>query len=215
MLKRIAMFSLSIAVASFGVLSIHSANAAAPSDAIISTNVYVVPGTGSYQTKEYNKFLDPLNPEGKKQEKTNQTNPVSYALGFLPTQAMQPIEPTPTLYGPAIAPINNEPWSLSGFPIRPAASSSGSADIAGGSHMNMSSGAVTSQVSVGRTEDNRPKIGLSINGGGLYGTISTGMVADIVEGDNSTVLHYDRHTTASGIVTLGQTMHYQSSIGQK
>jgi hypothetical protein len=202
-LKKIALLSLSCLMASY--MSAYSiSNATEPADTSIQTKVTVANGMGSYKTTEYNKFLDPINPTGEKDYIQNlyKSAQKAYPSVFPQPTTAAPLAPVATMSFPALS---------GGFynPL-PSHTSAGNLDAAAGSSLNVAQGDYTSEASVNAVGSGAPSLNYSIGAGGVVGSISTGMAADIVEGDNSTVEHYQHYTSASGIVTFGQSMSYTS-----
>ncbi len=189
------------------------------SDVSDTGTVYVVPGSGKIKT--FNRFIDPFSKEaqeligsksrGECNDVDNCDVPISaYSSRLMPltTQGL-PLSysgggvasPTPTLFGSGLMPKS--------FSVKPGygfTSMGSKVSATGATTLNLSTSASVSGGS------GKPKVQQSISGG-LIGSISTGMVASIQDGDTQT--EYQKHTTARGIVKFGQAMSYQSSISNK
>ena len=168
-----------------------------------NTNVYVVPGTGKIKT--YNRFIDPFSKEAQEQNATN-----SNQLPFLSNYSRATKSSMPT-YG---LPSYGLPSYGVGFMPKPLGASyapvprSHGYNIMGSS-INASNGAITTSMSASGIGSTNPSLSSGISGG-LIGSISTGMVATIQDGNTKT--NYEKHTSAKGIVNFGQIMSYRSNI---
>ncbi len=163
-----------------------------------NTNIYVVPGTGKIKT--YNRFIDPFSKEAQEQNAAS-----GKQLPFLSnypraTRSSMPAYGLPS-YGVDFIP---KPLGASYAPV-----SKGQGYNIMGNRMNVANGAITTSMSASGIGSSNPSLSSGISGG-LIGSISTGMVATIQDGNTKT--NYEKHTSAKGIVNFGQIMSYRSNI---
>ena len=216
--KKIGVFGLSLSL-SMALASVSFADSLTIDNVSSSVSdtgsIYVVPGSGKIKT--FNRFIDPFSKEAQDlmKDTSSSCNGVDNCdvpmLGYvrqpLPVQGFSlpysggVSSPGYLSLGRGLTPKSYSTAQGYGFSTMGSKISATGAAI-----LNLSTSA---SVSGGSGE---PTIQQSVSGG-LIGSISTGMAANIQDGNTQT--EYQKHTTARGIVQFGQAMSYKSSIANK